>query len=157
MVCKSLIVGYGNILRGDDGIGPYVIDLLRDHVGDRAKLLTLPQLDISLALDIKESDLTIFVDAQTGVFDDLVYVERVYPSSRSNPSFSYTSHLISVPFLLELIQQWYNVTPVCYLVMVKGMDFSLSEKISQPAKEAAQLAVQKILELLSVRKIGNII
>ncbi|MFH1675207.1 MAG: hydrogenase maturation protease [Pseudomonadota bacterium] len=145
---KPLIVGYGNILRGDDGVGPYVMDLLRDHVGNRAKLVTLPQLDISLALDIKESDLTIFVDAQTGIFDDLVHIERLYPASLSCPSFSYTSHLVSIPFLLELTQRWYNATPVCYLVTVKGVDFSLSEKISMTAKEAARLAVQKILELL---------
>ncbi len=63
-----LVVGYGNALRGDDGVGQEVAEavwLQRDRLPGlaRARVLWVTQLTPELAVDVSEAGLVVFVDA----------------------------------------------------------------------------------------------
>ena len=59
-----LVVGYGNPLRSDDGIGWHAARLLAtDPRLDRARVLTRHQLAPELAEDVSRASLVVLVDA----------------------------------------------------------------------------------------------
>lgn len=150
---RILVVGYGNRLRGDDGLGPLIVDDLRDMAamfGENFQTMVLPQLDVTLASEMTGVSLAIFVDARADEDKESVKVKRVFPAMAPlNPR--HTSHLLGIPDLLRMALHWFGSRPVCYAVMPKGYDFSLSENISPSAKRAAKQAIRKIVEIIRRR------
>ena len=66
----TLIIGYGNPLRGDDSVGPRAAELLVEEDGvtspllpDDVQVLVCHQLTIELAPQIAEADRLILIDA----------------------------------------------------------------------------------------------
>ena len=61
---RKLIIGYGNPLRGDDGVGWEVASRLAVIIpSEAAHILTVHQLTPELAESVSEADLVIFIDA----------------------------------------------------------------------------------------------
>ena len=61
---NTLIIGYGNALRGDDGAGSIAADLLRDRIHDPAiEILSQQQLLPELMEPISRASRVIFIDA----------------------------------------------------------------------------------------------
>ncbi|HVP61697.1 MAG TPA: hydrogenase maturation protease [Myxococcaceae bacterium] len=60
---STLVVGIGNTLRGDDGVGPFVIDLLREARGGCLELRTAFGVVPELAQELPGHDAVVFVDA----------------------------------------------------------------------------------------------
>ena len=61
---KSLIIGYGNPLRGDDGIGQAAAQAFADEAaGDGIDVVRCHQLMPELAEQLAAVDLAVFVDA----------------------------------------------------------------------------------------------
>src|SRR5271166_6728975 len=59
----TLIIGYGNPLRGDDGLGWQVASELAKCVDALISVLAVQQLTPELAEPVSDADLVIFVDA----------------------------------------------------------------------------------------------
>jgi hydrogenase maturation protease len=147
---NSLVVGYGNTLRGDDGLGPHIVENLYDIAepfGTSIHLLVLPQLDIILASAMYAADVAIFVDARADTNKELVKVEEIAPAL-GPATQRHTSHSISVPLLLRIALDWYGSAPDCYAVMPKGYDFSLGQILSNNARTAAVHATKQIMQIL---------
>lgn len=60
---STLVVGIGNTLRGDDGVGPFVIDLLRAARAGWLELRTVLGVLPELAVELPRHDTVVFVDA----------------------------------------------------------------------------------------------
>jgi len=60
---STLVVGIGNTLRGDDGVGPFVIDLLRAARAGWLELRTVLGPMPELAGELPGHDTVVFVDA----------------------------------------------------------------------------------------------
>jgi len=148
-----LIVGFGNTLRGDDGIGPYVasnldIEELPPHVSTR--ILCLPQLDISLAAILPEVDVAIFVDARNDAEIQAVKIDQIVPSMPSveNSCLTHTTHSMDLSILLGLAATCFGKAPPCYLVQPKGYDFSFGEMLSAKSHENVDQAIQAIYRII---------
>jgi hydrogenase maturation protease len=152
-VKTCLVIGYGNTLRGDDGLGPHVAEGLQGVVSAYGRLLdvrimALPQLDVVLACQMAEADVVIFVDARVDDSEELVKIRRIEPAADLGGQLQ-TSHTISsMPALLRIAFDWYRAAPLCYAVMPKGYDFSVGETMSAKARIAATHARTKIIEIL---------
>jgi hydrogenase maturation protease len=146
---KCLVIGCGNTLRGDDGLGPYLAETLRGaawpHDVD-IEITILPQLDIILASKVSEVDLLLFVDARADESEDLVKIEQVEPLA-SPVNLNHTSHTMSLSMLLRIALDWYGAAPLCYSVMPKGFDFSIGESISEGGRLSALHARNRIIEI----------
>jgi len=156
-VPQILVVGYGNTLRGDDGLGPFIVDGLQDVAavcGVDTQTIVLPQLDVTLASEMTDVTLVIFVDAREDADEESVKVQRVFPAI-APLNLRHTSHSLGIPDLLRMALDWFGSRPVCYAVMPKGYDFSLSENISPNAQRAAKQARRKIVEIIRRRAAGN--
>ena len=63
----ALVVGYGNVLRSDDGVGWQVADILTDDARlAGATILRCHQLTPELALDVSRASVVVLVDARHG-------------------------------------------------------------------------------------------
>lgn len=148
-----LIVGFGNTVRGDDGLGPLVTGSLEDGQMPpcaHARIAYRPQLDVSLVAELHEVDLAIFVDARQDEDDALIRVANIEPQKDSlqSPILSHSTHSMAISVLLSIVSKWYGRQPSCYLVQPKGFDFSFRETISEKANMAATLARQAIYQIL---------
>jgi len=149
---RCLIIGCGNTLRGDDGLGTYVVECLRGTIwphGMEVQIKTLPQLDVTLASRMHDIDLFIFVDARIDDSNKLAKVERVEPASHPAADH-YTSHTTSLPVLLGIARDWYGAAPQCWAVLPKGYDFAIGDTISDGGEISAAHAKDAILEVLKI-------
>ena len=113
---RRLVIGYGNRLRGDDGVGWEVASRLAAAVpSEAAHILTVHQLTPELAEPVSEADLVIFIDASrvgepgTWRCDHIKPVAR--PATRSAttstlPVCSLTRRPSLMPVLGRSLFQW---------------------------------------------------
>ncbi len=135
---RVLIVGYGNPLRGDDGVGPEVARRLAAEFQDPdIEVLRELQLKPELAESMSRAELAIFIDARADDQPGEVRIEEVVPSE---PERTFT-HQFAPPMLLMTAQVLYSRIPRAFLVSVGGENFELSEGLS----EAVQRAIPEVL------------
>jgi len=151
---KCLLVGFGNKLRGDDGLGLFIVENLNDSIiPKRIKIskLLIPQLDILLAEKLSEFDIVIFIDARSDDVNEYVKVEKIRLSAKKINS-GYTSHILNIHTILKITQHLYGLKPECYLIMPKGFKFDISEKLSHKAKISAKKSEYYIIDILKKLK-----
>lgn len=156
---RSLIIGYGNPYRRDDGVAYHIINDLRvrtgrqplareddgeDELGGPADTLMLHQLLPELAPLFKDYDQVIFVDAHAGSIPEDV---RVIPVEEDY-GFQAVTHHMSPGMMLSLARQVNGSAPRGWLVSVRGTDFDFGDELSEPCQAWAAEAVEKILELI---------
>jgi hydrogenase maturation protease len=148
-----LVIGYGNDLRGDDGVGPHIVGELATlglaHVRTRTTRQLLPEL----AAELADVGLAIFVDAELRSEEGAVKVTAVSPA----PFAGLLAHTADPASLLALTQAVYGRVPQAWLVTVPGQGFELGQDISTLATAQARIALGKIRELLEKASGGSLI
>ena len=141
-----LVFGYGNLSRGDDAVGPLLLDYLEQQADlDHVELLTDFQLQIEHALDLQGREWVMFVDAAVNV-DEAFTFKKLQPY-RDN---SYTSHAMSPQTLLHVYENLTGQTPPpCFLLSIQANAFELGESLSQAAADNLQQACQFAVGQLS--------
>lgn len=137
---RVLVFGYGNPSRGDDGLGPALLERL-----EGCDCLTDFQLQVEHALDLKDRDLVLFVDAS-------VACPAPFRLSRLRPArdTSYTTHAVSPAAVLEVYRQLHGQEPPpCYLLSIRGDRFELGEDLSPAAIARLAAAQDLVARLLS--------
>ncbi|MGC4084025.1 MAG: hydrogenase maturation protease [Vicinamibacterales bacterium] len=138
----TLVIGIGNALRGDDGIGPEIarrIALARDDV----KVLTPRQLLPEHAYDVGLADLVIVVDAAVGPTPGTVTCERVRPGVAAR-----LDHAISPAALVTLVRDAFGWQPSVWTITVQGACFDIGAPISAAVADAVPDAVHAALALM---------
>lgn len=147
---EILVVGLGNPLREDDGIGAGVVNMLAGEMlpamSEKVHLAIEQQIDLVLASLIIQYNHVIFVDAAEYGSAGPVRLQKVKPSYEP-PGFS--SHIGSLPFLLAITSRVYGKSPECYLVAVEGSNFAFGRGLSVKSKQNAALGVKVIIDLIS--------
>lgn len=140
---NSLIVGYGNSLRSDDGIGVRVAQIVTDWNLPALQTRSLHQLTPELAADLAEVDLAIFVDAAQEV--DGVKLYEIKPADYSE----FRSHFADPRALLGLTQAIYGKCPQAWWLVVPGVNFQLGDRLSTVAQQGVLEAVVQIRRLIA--------
>ena len=142
--CKNAwIIGYGNDQRCDDGVGPYVIELLNNRLGKEAgiKLAAYHQLQAELAEDLADAKLIIMIDATADPLSPEIQWVRIKPEG---DKISHVTHHCRPSFLMGLLELLYEARPPAWLVSVRGEDFSFSSELSPPVRQRAERAAKEI-------------
>lgn len=142
-----LVIGYGNPSRRDDGVGHYVVEKVERLAGGSVNTLALHQLGPELAETIKDYDLVIFVDAHSGEYAEGLRVTPVETASRP----SAFTHSMGPGSLLALAKSLYHKGPQAFIVSVRGHDFAFGTELSEETRKWADVAVERILELIGAR------
>lgn len=141
-MARVLIVGYGNPLRGDDGLGWHAARRLSENMRrEDVEILTCHQLTPELAERLSRVDRVIFIDAACTGAPGEVLQQAIQPDMSAAADFT---HHFDIPALLACAQILFGACPQAVLCSVAAETFDLTESLS-PAVEAA---VPKLLELV---------
>jgi hydrogenase maturation protease len=149
---EILVVGYGNGLRSDDGVGRHIAEQLFDDPGVKgARVLACHQLTPELAVDVSTASLVVLVDARIeGGPPGTVHVERLEAGRRARAA---SSHGFDPAELIDLTGRLYGPPPPVVLVTVTAgsteVGDTLSPAVAAAVPEAADAVVQVILDALS--------
>ena len=169
MTERVLVIGFGNLYCRDDGVGFYVINVLRkrlglpelgsdddglDTLGNKVDTITLHQLVPETAPVVSNYQTVVFVDAHMGAVPEEVRVIAV----QEEYCFHAVTHQMSPGMLLAVTRRTHGRAPSGLLVSVKGEDFNFGLGLSDACRFRADRAVEKILDLtgqVAFRKAGG--
>lgn len=140
----TYILGYGNSLRGDDGVGPACVERLRRDGTDGILLCGKTHLTIDDSFDIAGAETTIFVDACVSGGEPFVFHE-VTPV----PSPSFSSCLATPGFVLYLCRRFFNPDARAFLLAIRGYTWDTGEGLSPRAAENLTAACGFLRDILS--------
>jgi hydrogenase maturation protease len=139
-----LVIGYGSLLRGDDGIGQRAASILQEYYKEpEITILPCEQLTPELMEPISQADLAVFIDASINIAPGVIAHEELKPAASSNGF----THTLGPAALLEGAQSLYGKSAAGSLFSVGAESFALGESFS-PAVEAA---LPGLLELVKER------
>jgi hydrogenase maturation protease len=143
-----LVVGYGNLLRSDDGIGQQVAGEIAGWGIPNVQTIAVHQLTPELAEMLANPDIAIFVDACPISDDQDIQIKPINPSNFS-PLMGHTSDPRS---LLALSQVLYSRVPQAWWVIVPGMNFEVGDRLSSVAERNMEAALQEINHLMQTAR-----
>jgi len=151
---KTLIIGYGNFDRQDDGIAWHVLKEVRtllnldtpESVPDSIEQDTDTAFVFQLQLlpedaeDIAQFDRVCFVDAHTGAVPEPVHVEQLLPSWQNSP----LTHHLTPNSLLSMVQAVFGKSPEAILVSIRGYEFEFTNSLSSRCRILVSQAAKTI-------------
>ncbi len=135
MIAPLLIFAYGNPSRGDDALGPLLLERLAALNLPGVELLTDFQLQVEHALDLQGRERVLFIDASVSCPPPYLFT-RLQPQQDA----SYTSHAMSPAALLQACLDLHGSAPPAWLLAVRGDNFELGEELSAGARRNLEQA-----------------
>jgi len=140
---KTLVIGYGNPGRTDDGLGPALAEKVEIWRKPSIAVLVDYQLNIEHAGEVAEADLVIFIDASIETSAPFRFY-RLEPADRND----FTTHAMAPETVLETCRKVYGKAPPAFVLAVRGDSFELSEGFSNTAEQNMKKAERFLSELL---------
>ena len=141
MIPPLLVLGWGNLSRGDDALGPLCVAALREQLPDalreQVEFLEDYQLQIEHALDLLGRQRVLFIDASLSCAAPFEVT-----GLQSVRDASFTTHALSPQALLQVYQDVQGAPPPpCTLLAIRGEAFELGEAPSPAALAHLKRAV----------------
>ncbi len=149
MSSPMVVIGYGNDLRSDDGVGQRVAQEIASWKLPHLTSLFVHQLTPELAAYLANAELAIFIDACFTRVGEDVQIQSIAPVYSS----ATTGHTSDPRSLLALTQVLYNRVPIAWWVQIPGINFELGEELSPTAEIGMQLAIAQINDLIKLKRI----
>lgn len=141
-----LIIGYGNTLRGDDGVGYVIAETVAQWQLTGVRSIAVHQLTPDLSEVIAQSEQILFIDA-------------VVPAATPNPTVeiapltidynhTFTGHFADPGALLAIAQTLYDHAPTAYRLLIPTVSFEFGEQFSPLTQTSMELALDKIKQLV---------
>ncbi len=148
MARRIVLFGYGNPSRGDDALGPLLLEKAEAWLAGQPHLAveTVPdfQLQIEHVIDLQGRDLALFLDADMACGAPFT-LNRVTPDRDA----SFTTHELSPGAVLQVYREALGKEPPpSYVLGVRGERFELGAPLSAAATrhlEAAWTFLQRVL------------
>jgi hydrogenase maturation protease len=140
-----LVVGYGNGLRRDDGVGCALAEEVGAWGRPDVRIMIVPQLYPEIAGDLATARRILFIDAEPAGEAPEVKVRRLRAREESLP----LGHALSPEGVVGLAEEVYGSRPEAWVVTVPAFEFGWREELS-PATAAflpdARTALKRLLE-----------
>jgi hydrogenase maturation protease len=141
---KTIIIGYGNPLRGDDAVGVLTVEALeQDGMPPQVDLLTCPLLTSDLAEELAFCDRVAFIAASISDDTPPGTIKQITLEPRAaNPGG--ISHGFDAPELLALTGILYSHIPEAVLFSVASARFDLTESLSPEVEKVFPELVERV-------------
>jgi len=140
---KICLIGVGNILRCDDGIGAYICNQIENLEIPGVDCLMVQQLQVELVENLLDYQLVIIADASMSDSEvDLSPLSQLEPGMAS-------SHQIDAGMLFSVAKNIYQKELDIYICAVRGDDFSIGDTITTAALARATTAVELIRNFIA--------
>ena len=131
-----LVIGYGNTLRRDDGVGPSVAEAVAALALPGVRTLACPLLTPELAEPVSQARVVIFVDAAVDAPRE-VQLRTLAPADSSQ----IMAHAASPATLLALARDVFGHAPEAWLITVPVEDLGIGDEFSPLAQRGFETAV----------------
>lgn len=143
---STLVIGYGNAIRGDDAVGWRAACELEDgELPDGVEVVPAQQLSPEMAPEVSEADRVIFVDASCEGTPGEVSCRKLSPRPMS---LGEMPHSLGPADLLGLAQQLYDRSPAGFLITLCGENFEFGDALSPAVEDAFPELLQRVRKLL---------
>jgi len=131
---RALVIGFGNPLREDDGIGWQAAELLQGKVPEGlAEIVCCHQLTPELAMQLETASLTIFLDASLEQAAGEVVCRPIHPEDGGA-----SSHHLSPGQLLQFTRHLTGITPSAFLITGGAFRMNLGHRLTEIGEKTAQ-------------------
>ena len=134
-----LVIGYGNTLRGDDGVGPRVAEAVGKLNLPGVRTLICPLLTPELAEPISRAAKVIFVDAAVDAPKEVQW-RKLEPNETSQ----LMAHAADPRTMLALARDVFGHVPEAWWLTIPAVDLGFSEEFSPEVQRGFAEAVEKI-------------
>jgi hydrogenase maturation protease len=134
-----LVIGYGNTLRGDDGVGPRVAEAVGRRRLPGVRTLICPLLTPELADQISRAEKVIFVDAAVDA-PNAVQWRRL----EANETSQLMAHAADPRTMLALARDVFGRVPEAWWLTIPAVDLGFREALSPEVQRGFAEAVEKI-------------
>lgn len=132
---KTLVIGYGSPIRGDDALGPLAADRLQSReLPLNVEVIARHVLTAELVADLTEHERVIFLDAAVDVAPGEVRCRRLEPDATA---VSTMAHFLDPRELLAWCETLYGSVPEGWLVTGGGASFEYASYALTPVAEQA--------------------
>ncbi len=138
----DLVIGVGNTLRRDDGLGPFIATSLPPIPG--VITLAVHQLTADDIEHVSHAERVLFIDASTA---DVEITPSPVIESSSPPG-----HVFGPAALLGLARGIHGIAPEGWLLPVPGFDFDFGEELSPKAASVVPIAKKAVLDWINKGK-----
>jgi hydrogenase maturation protease len=135
-----LVIGYGNPLRGDDGLGWRVAEEWQARRPEAA-VLVCQQLTPELAEPLSRATQAAFVDIAADSPPGALTITPLQPEAPTSASFT---HQLTPSAVLYLAQALYGQTPLARLYSVGGQAFGYEETLSAKVTAAMPELIRQL-------------
>jgi hydrogenase maturation protease len=141
-----IVLACGNVLRGDDGIAPYLAHQLYGLLGDSdTTIICCQQWLPEQAEDLSNAERAVFIDASATIAAGEIEVRSVRAASGAA---TVTSHTLSPDRLMRLARELFGKAPErAFLVTIGGGSFEHGNELSEPVRAAIPAALNRIQAL----------
>jgi len=139
MATGILVLGYGNTLRGDDGVGPRVAEAVGKLYLPGVRTLICPLLTPELADQISRAKQVIFVDAAVDAPKEVQW-RKLAPGETSQ----LMGHAADPRTMLALARDVFGHAPEAWWLTIPAVDLSFSENFSPAVQLGFAQAIKKI-------------
>lgn len=143
---RVLILGYGNPLRSDDGVGwQAAVELFRSLRAPDVEVLPCHQLTPDLAEPMSHAETVLFLDVTREGRAGEVRCEPIQ-AREDNPSFS---HHVTPDSLLAMARDLYGAFPQAWMLTICGRCFDPGEALSAEVEAALPRLKARVRELIA--------
>ncbi|MGA1791108.1 MAG: hydrogenase maturation protease [bacterium] len=149
---KILVLGVGNILLGDDGVGVHVVERMKRMAlpGD-AELLDGGMATSDLIPYMKGRQKVIIIDAILSSSPAGTIFRIPYQDMKKGQHYGISAlHQIGVIEMLQLLESMGNMPDILIIGIVPKNDTEFSQRLSPEIEEKLPEIIAKVLEELSV-------
>jgi hydrogenase maturation protease len=137
-----LVIGYGNTLRGDDGVGPRVVEAVEKLKLPGVRTLICQQLSPEHAEPVSQARLVVFVDAAVDAPREVQF-RKLEPAG----STQLMAHAADPCTMLALARDVFGHCPEAWWLTIPAEHTGFSEELSPPVRRNLKTAVEKIQAL----------
>ncbi len=147
---RTLIIGYGNPLRSDDGFGWHASRLLAQALaGQDVEVITCHQLTPELAESLSKCRRAVFIDADAHGKPGEIHCRAIPPQNPASPVFT---HTCTPSGLLASARQLYGHRPRAIVITVSAQTFEYGDVLSPVVSAALPGVVEKVCQWIGFKK-----
>lgn len=145
---RCLVLGCGNTLRSDDGVGPWLCAWAEKRFAGEVgvRVIARQQWTPELALEIAAAESVIFIDCSLVSEPGIITTHTVAPAESDE---SRATHEISAPELMALAKVLYGRAPwPADLLTIGAASLEFGEEFSAPVKACLAEACEVLTEMV---------
>ena len=145
-----LVIGYGNSLRSDDGVGLRVAEAVEDMRLPRVRTLACQQLSPEQAEPISQAATVIFVDAAVDA-PHIIRLRKLEPGV----SCQLVSHSANPTTMLALARDVFGHAPQAWWLTIPAVSLDFSEELSPETRRGFEDALRAIQQICAARTVSE--